>query len=120
MLSANTHRLAREQVQRNRIAAESVDHQPIKFLRIAAFQFLLEVVPAFLYQYTSASFQNVAPAPPYALAPTSKNRSSSAATTSGLFSGMKCPESTVMHLDWGISAEARRANPSGTAVSREP
>ena len=120
MLNVNTHRLSRQQVQRNRVAAESVNHQHIEFLRLAAFQFLLEVVPAFLYQYTSASFQNVAPAPPYALAPTSKNRSSSAATTSGLFSGMKCPDSTMMHLDLGISAEARRANPSGTAVSREP
>src|SRR5271156_5778792 len=56
----------------------------------------------------------------YALAPTSKNRSSSAATTSGLFSGIKCPESTTMHLDCGIKADARSAKPSGTAVSPEP
>jgi len=56
----------------------------------------------------------------YALAPTSKNRNSSAATTSGLFSGIKCPESTTTHLDCGIKAAARSAKPSGTAVSREP
>ena len=44
-----------------------------------------------------------------------KNRSSSEATHSGLFSGMKCPAFTVTISQFGISAEARRANDSGTA-----
>jgi hypothetical protein len=35
----------------------------------------------------------------YALAAASKKCRSSAATTSGLFRGMKCPESTTMTLD---------------------
>ena len=45
----------------------------------------------------------------------SKNRRSSEATDSGLFSGMKCPDSTVTIRQFGMSAEARIAKDRGTA-----
>src|SRR6202044_2241707 len=62
------------------------------------------------------AFQFAAPLPSKATPSPPKKLSSSAATTSGLFSGIKCPESTMMTLDRGIRAEARRANVSGMAA----